>query len=522
MELAVVACVAAAYALPLLFMDYFPGLDLPWNAAIIEVQHRGDSRDFLGYFVVERRFSSYLTLHLTVDALAHVVGVVTAMQLVIFAYVIAFVMSARSLIRACGGNGILAVLAAPAAYSMVMEYGFLTYAICYPMTFWLWALIIGLFTDEAPSRRRSGLRLVAIAVVSGLIAITHPFAALVAGLGAGFLVITHVDRASWGRAGLALVGLAIGALPMVIAVLTLSDDVATAQHSRLFETATLWEKVQMQSFVAVDEAVVAAPVRLFGFIPHGWRFILAGAGLSAAVVAGYFAGRADPGSGLRRRALAYLLVVMALAYFFTPYTFEWPRTWYAAQPRLLPVLWVLGLVLLRCRPRLRRPRIATAIPSVVAGAALAVLLSTSLYPFASEAADYHRVVSESRTGVSTLGLIEQPATVDREPASPWRHFAAYVLVQRGGYVSSLPFAAPVAGNAGIISPVRLAGDAPPLQRAPPLGRSRSFDWATHGPGWDQFLIRDRDVDHRFDYFGEHSGEVELVARAGRWRLYRRR
>jgi hypothetical protein len=124
--------------------------------------------------------------------------------------------------------------------------------------------------------------------------------------------------------------------------------------------------------------------------------------------------------------------------------------------------------------------------------------------------------------VRTLALIEQPRTRPRTPASPWRHAAAYVIVDHGGFVSHLPMSRPYAGNAGAVVPVRRAIDSPPLPREPRQGYPRTFDWDTHAAGWDQFLIRDSNPDQPWDYFGKHAKDVELIARRGRWRLYRRR
>ena len=133
--------------------------------------------------------------------------------------------------------------------------------------------------------------------------------------------------------------------------------------------------------------------------------------------------------------------------------------------------------------------------------------------------DFSQVTSASASRVRTLSLVEMPPTKDREPASPFRHFASYLFVERGGFISNLPM---TTGYTGALTPVRLAQDAPPAPTAVPLGWSRSFVWQDDANGWDQFIIRDLDPEHPFDYFREHADEVELLARSGRWRLYTRR
>jgi hypothetical protein len=534
-EAVVVALVAFAYVIPLLFTRYFPGLDLPWQAAAIEVLHRHDasevSRDFLGYVAVDAQITTYLTMYAAVDLLAFVVGdVAVAIQVLIALYVLAFVWSARRLLRAFGSDGVAAVLAAPAAYSMTMEYGFLTYSLCYPLTFWLWALARELFArprsdsgSRAPhpaGKRGTHWRLVVIGLLSALIAATHPFAAAVALAGAGLILATHVSRPDARLVLLAGLVLAAGALPAVVA-LSIIGGAAPPPLWRAHPGASLWDKLTTQRFVALSESLATAPVRLFGFMAAGWCFVLAAAGLVAAVVSRHFGARPEREAGVRGRAALWLVAFMVAAYLATPFTFEWPRLWYGVQPRLLPIVWVLALVLVRARGTMKRPALAVLPPVAVSGVALLILVATVFAPFAREAADFRRVIAHSAPRARTLGLIEQPRTRDREPASPWRHSTAYVLVEHGGgYASSLLIVAPAAGKAWL--PVRPADDAPPLPRATHPGFPRSFDWALYGREWDQFLIRDGDPSRPFDYFGAHSDDVRLLARSGRWRLYANR
>ncbi|MEM9492880.1 MAG: hypothetical protein AAGC55_27270, partial [Myxococcota bacterium] len=142
-ELLMTLAVALCYAAPLALSRYFPGLDLPWHAAIVAILRADEGAGaFLGYFAVDTRMSSYLTLYALVRGVAAVVGdVAVAMQVVIAGYVVAFTLSAYALLRAFAGRGVLAVLAAPAAYSLTLEFGFLTHALSYPMTFVLWAAV---------------------------------------------------------------------------------------------------------------------------------------------------------------------------------------------------------------------------------------------------------------------------------------------------------------------------------------------------------------------------------------------
>ncbi len=124
------------------------------------------------------------------------------------------------------------------------------------------------------------------------------------------------------------------------------------------------------------------------------------------------------------------------------------------------------------------------------------------------------VTDRSAEGVKTLVLVEHEPVTDDAPPSPWRSFGAHLMAKKGGYVSHALFS-----GARWLPVVRAAGATPP--RAPALGRPHDFDWDRHAQGWDQFLIRDIDVDARHDYFGAHADEARLSARVGHWRLYRR-
>jgi len=513
------AAVALAYVVPLLFTRYFPGLDLPWHAAITEVIHRHDAgavhRDFLGFFAVEHSFSSYLTLYIAVDLLAFVFGdVVVAMQILIAGYVAAFVFGARRLIRAFDGHGSLAVLAAPAAFSVTMEYGFLAYALTYPMTLYLWALVQEVFAGKWSRWRFAG-----IALLSTLIAITHPFAAVIAIAGAGVIIAMQFRREPQAAIGAIACALA-GIVPAVIAVLSVAGS-GKAEQPHIMRNYSLWQKLWSQEFTSVPESLASAPFRLFGFLSPAACFLLVGGALVAAVLARQLGGLAKTPVHARF-ALWLLFGGLALAYLITPFTFQWPKRWYAVQPRLLPLLWVVGLTLLRTNKRVRRPDLVGLPTLAITSLAWALLVLTTWWPFASEASDFRAVAKQSASNVRTLALIEHEPTRERYPASPWRHFGAYILVDHGGFVSHLPMSRPFAGNAGALVPVKRAIDSPRLPKQPRQGFPRSFDWQAHARGWDQFLIRDLDPDAPWDYFRRNAKHVKLVARRGRWRLYRRR
>ncbi len=518
LRMVAVVLVALGYAAPLAATRFFPGLDVPWHAAVVEVL-RARPGQFLGYFATGSHFSSNVTLYYGVLALARVTGdVAVAMQLVCALYVVGFVLSARSLLRAFGVDGVLALLAAPAAYSQVMEFGFVGYALCLPLTLWLWALVRRLGDGGAGAPAR----LAGIAALSALIAFTHPFAAAVALAGVITVALTQLTPETRRRMLASCAVALVGMVPAALAVALLAGDNSAASTPGVWQGASLLTRLTSQAFVSPIESVATAPVRLFGYVPDGWRFLLVVLGLAVAALLRHRAGPPAAASAARGRTAGWLLAVIAALYLITPYTFDWPRQWYGAQPRLLPLLWVLGLVAVGPRAG-RLGRRALALPAVVSAAALALLWLTAFAPFAREAADFRAVIQQSAPQVRTLALIEQRPAPWREPPSPWRHAGAWLLVEKDGFVSNLPFATPVAGNAGMIVPVQLASGAPPIPRSPLLGQAAQLQPSRDLPGWDQVLIRDRDPAEPRDYHLDgYRDQFRLVAHRGRWRLYRRR
>lgn len=508
---------ALAWASPLLLAPYFPGLDLPWHAAVAEILRHppaAQTERFLGYFATDWRFASYVTMYWLVAALGRCTAdTALAMQLVLGLYVVGFTLASARLATGFGRSPWLALLAAPAAFSQVLEFGFLTYALSYPLTLLLWAEVARCLA--APGGR--GGRLALVFLWMALCALSHPFAAAVAAAGGLCIALCHGQ----GRPGPVLAVAAALVLALAPAILGL---LALGGASAAGRAGPAWRLLLAQEFTGPVESLLVAPARLFGFLALPWRFALVPlAALCAALVPGPVRSGQVPG---RNGAVAALLLVTGI-YLLTPYTFHWPQRWFAAQPRLLPLCWVLLLIAvppLSGADRAPSPwqRGLGAAGALACSVLALALLYRALLPHAREARDLRAVLARAAPGQRTLGLIETPRAGERAPASPWRHAAAYALVERGGFVSHLPVARPSAGNAGVLVPVRLAAAAPPLPPEPPLGQPRTFRFAVHGAGWDQFLIRDAQPAQPWDYFREHRGAVELRARAGLWRLYARR
>jgi hypothetical protein len=487
---AIVAGGAIALCAPLALSRYFPGLDLPFHALAVAA---GDVE--LPTMTASDGGWSYLTLY-GVGRGLHAVGfgAAAALQIVIALYVVAFALAASRLARAFGSHPAIGLLAAPAAYSVVVSYGFLPYAIALPMALLLWALV----REERP---------VASGACALLIAITHPLAAAHAALGAAVLLAAQWDRARWQR--LAIVGgaVAVAMTPALIAVLALGSDDASLPP--LLRDASLWERWTAAPRPPLAESLGEAPARLVWAAPAAARAWLVALLLACAAAMIAIGGRhARRGFGAEA-----VLAVLAVAYFASPYTLEAPFV-IAIQPRLLPLVWVVALIALRVGPS--PPRVhAVLVPAVLGAVAAAAVVAASLAPFGREADDLHAAIDASQAGAYTLMLVEQPPAPEDAPASPWRSAGAYLMAEKGGHTSHAFFAR------GGWLPIRRAPDVA-VPRAPLPGDPRGFSWERHAAGWDQFLIRDADVGARYDYFAGHGEAVELVIESGRWRLYQRR
>lgn len=510
------AAISIAFAIPLAFAPTMPGGDTPWHAAVVAVLADDDPDRFLGFFAADGGFGSYVAVYRLLALLASAIGAVAAVKAFCLLVVIATVWAARSLARSFDADGAVGVLAAPAAYSTTFEFGFLVYLPCLPLALWTWAQVRTAMRHGLAPGRAAGLAAAWVGV-----GLCHPFAAAVAGAGAALLWLGELSRERAGRAALVAAILAVGALPAALA-LTASGSVSRIPG---LAGAPLLDRITTQVFVPPLESIARAPFHAVGFVPPVWRTVIVG-GLVVAALLFRLASRAPAAAEPVRsavpagRAAVYLFVVLAGLYLATPFTFEWPRNWYGAQPRLAPLVLVAGLVALAAgRSSVRAwPR---AVALAVSGAALVCLEIGALLPYAAEARDLAAVLDRSAPAARTLGLVEQRPAEMGEPPDSFRNASGWVVAARGGYASHLPIAERGGLNSGQHIPVHLAAGAPPRPVAPMLGFPRSFRWEQHAAGWTQFLIRDLDPAHPHDYFGRQAASVETVARAGRWRLLRR-
>jgi hypothetical protein len=407
------AAISIAFAIPLAFAPYMPGGDTPWHAAVVAVLAAPEPGRSLGYFEVDRGFGSYVAVYQLLALLARLVGAAAAVKLLCLATIVGTVWAARSLARAFGGDGAIAILAAPAAYSTTLEFGFLVYLPSVPLTLWSWALV-----RSAMQRGPTPARAIALAAAWLGVALCHPFAAAVAGAGAALLWLCELSRARAGRAALVAAVLAAGALPAALSLGSVSGSTRPG-----LADAALWDRITTQLFLPPLESIAHAPLHVIGFVDPAWRYALVGGLFAVAVawrVTSPVPSRPAPPS-LSSRAAGYLFLLLAALYLATPFTFEWPRNWYGAQPRLAPLLWVAGLVALGAGRAGGRtwPRAAAL---AAAAAALVCLEIGAILPHAAGRARPGR-------GPGPVGAVGAHARADR--AAPGRRpRAARFLPQR--------------------------------------------------------------------------------------------
>jgi hypothetical protein len=344
--------------------------------------------------------------------------------------------------------------------------------------------------------------------LAAAIGLSHPLAAAIAVGGGAIIIAPMLKRASAMPAVFAASSLIAAAVPMLLALLAIGDHPDPGYAAQV-QPLDLYDRLMFQDFSRLDESLATAPLRLFGVMPAWARY-----GFFALALATARLGPRMAGMAWQPRPAALLLFALFAVYLVTPFSLFWPTYWFVVQPRLLPLAWVVSLAYLGGGSAGMEYRCAAFGMLAVAIAGL-LAIALPFWAFACDARDFRAIVAASAPRARTLALIEQEAVEDRSPARPFRHFAGYLVAERGGWASHLP----VGTFTGILAPVVRPADAPALPPAPFPGRPRSFDWWRHR-GWDQFLIFDSDPEAAWDYFFGHAADVELLARAGHWRLYR--
>lgn len=193
-------------------------------------------------------------------------------------------------------------------------------------------------------------------------------------------------------------------------------------------------------------------------------------------------------------------------------------TWWFIYPREAVAAAFLALALLPDLPRFVVWRATVVAASCVAAVPLTTLVTRSYASFDAETRGFAGLVAQLPQAPRLLYLVFDHSGTNRS-ISPFTHLPAWVQAERGGWIShhfetwgATPVRyRPRLGNEDVIPP-----PTPPTWE----GRPDLFSMDTHGRFFDWFLVRSES--NREWIFGADVYDVELVARADRWWLYRRR
>lgn len=193
---ALVWLVTALTALPLLCPGWLPFTDLGEHAAAMGTFAHWSAPGYGAedHYAIAWTSSQYLLVHALGGLLARLVGVESAVKLLLVALAVSWVAATRLLLRAAGSDERLAVFAALLFWNRALGLGFLPYLASLPLFL---VTLAGFLRWPAPRRRRRGL---ALALASVAVFYTHAsaftlLAATTAAVGAArFRGLRHLAR----------------------------------------------------------------------------------------------------------------------------------------------------------------------------------------------------------------------------------------------------------------------------------------------------------------------------------------
>lgn len=526
------ALVLAAAAAPFWAGRFLPLLDLPQHLGLAAaVSASGDpSSPWARYLEVDPWPVPYWTFYGAMWLLAKAFPLEIAAKLVLSAYAAGLPLAAGFLLRSLGRDPRWAVLTAPLAFSTNLFYGFMPFLVATPLLL----LALGLLDRHLAADRAVPGRSAALAATAVAVYLSHPQPFLLLGFAAPILLGLHWRGSRWAARRF---------LPLLPAVGLFAAWVARAfvaprpdfqrpgysWHGRLWDLGMSWEPFR--------ERIGRAMEHLFGSFSDrsdwwmGWALV---AFLALSAVAA----RRRPEAGdasvkpplrarLRERRGEILTASFFLLWLVLPYSVR--GQWYLA-PRYLVFAALLAPACLRAPADGPRRWL------LPGGAALALAFGANaalkVRAFQPEMDGLEEVLSRAEPGGRLAGLLflhrieggavrEIEAGPVRHPGldpdlprpaeqriSTLHHAPAWYQVWRGGDLGM--------SFAGLPSnPVRYR----PGMKAPfPLEwRPERFDFEAMGPSYDWFLVRSAPPESA----AEIARRAELVARSGRWELWRR-
>jgi hypothetical protein len=526
------ALLLAAAMAPFWAGRFLPLLDLPQHLGLAAaIAHVGDpGSPWARTLEVDPWPVPYWAFYGAMWLLAKAFPIEIAAKLVLSAYAAGLPLAAGWLLRSLGRDPRWAALAVPLVFSTNLFYGFMPFLLATPLLL----LALGLLDRHLAAERVAPGRAAALAAAAAAVYLSHPQPFLLLGFAALLLAGLHWRGWGWAaRRCLPLVpALGLFAAWMSRAFVAPRPDFQRpgySWHGRLWELGMSWEPF--------GERVGRAMEHLFGSFSDGSDWWM-GWALAALVTLSAAAARAGPESAdpaarpplrahLRARRGEILAGSFFLLWLVLPYSVR--GQWYLA-PRYLVFAALLAPAFLTARADGPRRWL------LAGGAALALAFCANaalkIRDFQPEMAGLEEVLSRAEPGGRLAGLLllhrlEGGAVREIEPGpvkhpgldpdqprpaeqriSTLHHAPAWYQVWRGGDLgvsfAGLP-SNPVRYRPGMKAPF-------PLEWQP-----ERFDFEAMGPSYDWFLVRGAPRGGA----AAIAAHAELVARSGRWELWRR-
>ncbi|MGM0577349.1 MAG: hypothetical protein ACQEXJ_16615 [Myxococcota bacterium] len=503
-----------ALVVPLWVTSLLPFMDLPQHLATIRILHDLADPAFgmAPYYEVHLADTQYLAYYFAVDALAWLMPLEVANRVVLSLYAAGLPLAMAAYLRAFGRDPAVALLAAPLAYNTFLFMGFVNYVAAFPILLWALAVLRRLIDDF------SWIRWTGLVALTVLLFYSHAQPFLLYGLFAGIVGLTTprgLHPRHWWRQGLHLVP-AVALLGVWIGrsrILAGAEEWQQGHGGRNVSPVDVRWEPMLDRLSAFPRQLLDAyrgdadDVLLFALLALGLvLFLFRRSSPAAEEIADYGPRRA----WLRERTPEILAVVMAGIYLLSPISYKW--IWPISH-RLAPLVVLFGLATLTWRRLPARPWLLV-VPATALSLWAASVHVEKFEAFEDEAGAVREVVRQAAPGKRLTALIFDRGSEVVNHA-PYLHFGQYYVVERGGVATFSFVDFPQ-------SPVRYAdGAAPPRLPNRWEWTPHRFRFPRHGRWYDYFLVRDGGPEHPRNPFGRWDRRVELVARQGRWALYRK-
>lgn len=516
------------YLLPLALSRFLPGLDLPFHLAIADMLRKAGPASpyalYEGHLGVAPYAVHYGLLHL----LGLVLPLNVAHKIIMAVYVAGMPLALGRLLGACGRSRLPALLGFPLAYNMSVHYGFISFALSVPVLLWLLAETAALTApkdddddDEPGSPLWGAARVAAVALLLFFCHLQN----FVFGVGGalGFILLCGAPLRRRLLAAAAL-------LPSLglLAAWQLGSRFETAARSDLgYALRLIWRtrKSNVETTVPADlwaRTEVFPQHLLKGFTDRHDQ--IAAAAILGAIALYIVVGVAlrlarRPGerspARLRLAGLGALCLGLGLYYGMPHHLREfelmtfYPR--FAGCVAALLCLLVPGW-LLRCPPRWL-PLLA--LPALLPSLGHGFELCRHYLDFGRETADFAAVLDKTPPGGRVLGLVYARPSRVFSNESLLVGLPSYYPVERAAPSSMVPLT--YCGMRHMPCRLRNPVDKPPDPGAWSPGNLETQRALGY---FDYFFVRSGPSVERI--FGRRAADVEELARAGTWVVYRRR